>query len=407
VAATIPLKLLQCGGLSLGGGISQVPDNSTPAGATNRFTLTGCVGSTCNIGVTTSGSTPAGVDCTDVGCKFGTPLPISNAGLSVCVTNTFSSAPTGTLDKATGAATWNFQLNSATVLTGIPGQPCPICATAATPALSLPPQTACNGTAASPCTGKCNGGPNDGLACLSRNANGTSSDCPSPSAAAGSQRCYGGANNELTCSTGANCAGATCAQFIGNIPISLNPLTTGAASFTTPFDVSGCTGSGTPQACCTGAGTGNCNIFCPGQTTTQKGAFNTAICQTGINSGKPCINNTSGTIVDAVNCGAGVNCRLGGGANNNYCIAGTNNGKGCIVSSDCGTGGVCGHAGQQVQLIRDNGVPAGALTIGVPKAIKLGSVFCVSATTNPTVNSNANLPGPGATSVVGTVTLLP
>src|SRR5204862_799267 len=139
---TIPLKLLQCGGLSLGGLISQVPDNLTPAGATNRFLLTGCVGSTCNLAVTTSGSTPAGVDCTDVGCKFGTPLPISNAGLSVCVTNTFSSAPTGTLNSATGAATWNFQLNSATILTGQPTQPCPICATAATPALSIPPQTA-------------------------------------------------------------------------------------------------------------------------------------------------------------------------------------------------------------------------------------------------------------------------
>jgi len=60
-----------------------------------------------------------------------------------------------------------------------------------------------------------------------------------------------------------------------------------------------------------------------------------------------------------------------------------------------------------VQLIREVGTPAGALSIGVPKAIKLGSAFCVGATTNPTVNSNANLPAAGATSVVGTVTLLP
>jgi hypothetical protein len=359
-----------------------VPDNSTPPGATNRFTLS-CVGSSCTLGSTTSGSTPTGVDCTDIGCKFGTPLPISNAGLSVCVTNTFSPVqPSGTLDLVSGAATWNFQLNSATILTGIPGQPCPICATAATPALSTPPQTACNGTPGAPCTGKCNGGPNDGLTCTSRNPSGLGSDCPAPSATAGNQRCYGGPNNDLVCSTGANCAPATCAQFIGNIAISLNPLTTGTATLS---NASG--------------------LFCPGQTSVQHGAFNSAICQTGANSGKPCINNTTSSAPDVANCGAGVNCRPGN--LNNYCTAGTNNGLGCVTATDCGTGGACGRAGAQVQLIREVGAPAGGLSVGVPKAIKLGTAFCVGATTNPTVNSNASLPGPGATSVVGTVTLLP
>jgi hypothetical protein len=43
----------------------------------------------------------------------------------------------------------------------------------------------------------------------------------------------------------------------------------------------------------------------------------------------------------------------------------------------------------------------------VAKPITLGSAFCVGATSNAIVNSNANLPGPGATSIVGTVTLLP
>jgi hypothetical protein len=100
-----------------------------------------------------------------------------------------------------------------------------------------------------------------------------------------------------------------------------------------------------------------------------------------------------------------VNCRPGN--LNNYCTAGTNNGLGCVTATDCGTGGACGRAGAQVQLIREVGAPAGALSVGVPKAIKLGTSFCVGATTNPTVNSNASLPGPGATSVVGTVTLLP
>jgi hypothetical protein len=196
------------------------------------------------------------------------------------------------------------------------------------------------------------------------------------------QRCYGGANNETVCSTGSTCAGATCAQFIGNIPISLNPLTTATSSLSN---------SG--------------GIFCPSQTATQKGAFNSAICQTGANSGKPCTNNTTASAPDVANCGAGVNCRPGNLAN--YCSAGTNNGMGCVTASDCGTGGTCVKAGTQVQLIQEVGVATGALTVGVPKAIKLGAAFCVGATTNPTVNANANLPGPGATSVVGTITLLP
>src|SRR5207244_7977000 len=57
LAGTIPLKNLLCGNLSLGGGISQVPDNATPAGAINRFTLS-CTGPSCNLGTTPSDSTP-------------------------------------------------------------------------------------------------------------------------------------------------------------------------------------------------------------------------------------------------------------------------------------------------------------------------------------------------------------
>jgi hypothetical protein len=400
VGATVTLKKLLCGGLSLGGGLSQVPDNSTPAGATNRFKLTSCAGSNCNIGATTSGSTPAGVDCTDVGCRFGVPLPISNAGLSVCVTNTFSPVPpSGTLDTVSGAATWNFQLNSSTILTGVPTQPCPICAVSVGGA-------ACAGTAGSPCTGVCDGSPNQGAACQSKNAQGLSSDCPAPSATTGVQKCYRGANNNLVCSTGSDCAGTTCAQFIGNIAVSLNPLTTGTSSLTSQ-NVASCTGAGTPFACCTGVGAGNCTgVFCPAQAVTAKGAFNSAICFNGANSGKPCVNLTTSAANDVANCGAANPvCRPGNLAN--YCSGGAMDGLGCSSAATCTSPGTCVRAGTLVQLIREVGVPAGGLTVGVPKAIKLGSSFCVAATTNPTVNANANLPGPGATSVVGTVTLLP
>ena len=367
------MKNLLCGNLSLGGGLSQVPDNATPAGATNRFTLSGCVGSTCNIGPTASGSTPAGVGCTDFGCPLGTSLPISNAGLSACVTNTFSSAPTGTLDTTTGAATWNFQLNSATVLTGNPLQPCPICAVSVGGA-------ACSGTVGSPCTGVCDGSPNQGAVCQSKNTPGLSSDCPAPAATAGIPKCYRGPNNGATCSTSSDCLGFVCSQFIGDIPISLNPLTTGTSSLS---NASG--------------------LFCPGQTASQHGAYRSDICQTGANSGRPCDRDASGG--DPVHCGSGNTCRAG--TLTNYCSTGTNTGLGCAIAADCGTGGVCSRAGVLVQQISEVGVPAGVLSIAVPKAIKLGSVFCVPATTNSTVNANANLPAAGAASVVGTVTLLP
>ena len=65
------------------------------------------------------------------------------------------------------------------------------------------------------------------------------------------------------------------------------------------------------------------------------------------------------------------------------------------------------RAGTLVQLIREIGTPAGALSLGVPAPIKLGSTLCFPATTLPPLNSNASLPGPEAINVSGTVTLLP
>jgi hypothetical protein len=368
VGGTTPLKNIICGTLALGGGISQVPDNTTPPGATNRFSLS-CVGASCTVGPTSTAT--SSYDCTNTGCLFGTPLPISNAGLSVCVTNTFSQPVSGTLNTSTGSSTMtNFQLNSATVLTGNPTQPCPICAVAVGGA-------ACVGSVASPCTGVCDGSPNQGATCTTKNPNGLTNDCPAPAAVTGTQRCFRGANNNNVCATGADCPGGLCAQFIGNIPITLNPLTTETASLS---NASG--------------------LFCPGQTTTQRGAFKSDICQTGANSGRPC---TAATAV--ADCGAGVTCRPG--TLNNYCNGGANDGLGCTSATTCPSPGTCVRAGTLAQLVRLTGTPSGPLTIGTPRDVKLTSAFCVPQTTNPTVNSNANLPGPGATAIVGTITLLP
>jgi hypothetical protein len=215
------------------------------------------------------------------------------------------------------------------------------------------------------------------MACISRNPNGLTGDCPAPTAVTGQSKCFKGTNVGMNCTTGADCpGGGTCALFIGDIPIALNPLTTGTSTLSNA--------QGT---------------FCPSQTTSQKGAFRSDICVSGTNSGKPCTSATA-----TADCGAGVSCRAG--TLNNYCVGGTNDGKGCVLSTDCG-GGTCGKAGAQVQLIRALGTPAGPLTLNTALPIKLASAFCVAATTNPTVNANANLPGPGATILVGSITLLP
>jgi hypothetical protein len=129
----------------------------------------------------------------------------------------------------------------------------------------------------------------------------------------------------------------------------------------------------------------------------QKGAFGSSICLGGTNNGKPC------TV--AGDCPSGT-CRAGA-LTVNYCMGGASDGLGCSSASNCPSPGTCVRAGTIAQLVREIGTPAGALTIGVPKTIKLGSTFCVAATSAGTVNSNANLPGPGATNVTGTVTLLP
>jgi hypothetical protein len=316
-----------------------------------------------------------------------------NGSLSVCVTNSFRTPASGTLNTSTGAASLDLELNSDTVLTATPLQPCPICAVSVGGA-------ACNGTPASPCTGVCDGGQSQGAVCVSRNPNGLSKDCPSPVATGGAQRCFRGTNNGMLCPAGpADCPSGVCAQYIGTIPISLNPLTTGVASKTnlSGQDNATCTGAGTPTSCCTGVGTGSCNVFCPGQTGTTKGAFKSDICTAGANSGLPCFSNA--------NC-PGSACRSG--TFTNYCLGGTADGKGCNLSADCTGGGTCVKAGTLAQQVRETGVAgSGGFALNTPKAVTLASVFCVGVTTNGTVNSNANLPGPGATSLPGTITTLP
>jgi hypothetical protein len=56
--------------------------------------------------------------------------------------------------------------------------------------------------------------------------------------------------------------------------------------------------------------------------------------------------------------------------------------------------------------IEENGTPAGSMTAGGHSGT-LASVFCIPAVGNPVVDGAADLPGPGATSLPGTLELIP
>jgi hypothetical protein len=71
--------------------------------------------------------------------------------------------------------------------------------------------------------------------------------------------------------------------------------------------------------------------------------------------------------------------------------------SGCFGSDACRT-------------IEERGTPAGALSPGTAAPVRLASVFCIPETGDPSgqiINLAAGLPGPGATSLPGTVTINP
>ncbi len=357
LAGTTPLKNLICGTLDIGGGLSQLPDNPYPPPSTNRFALS-CVDGLCSVG---ANATPDPVaQCTASGCRFGTPVPISNAGISMCIQSTFAQPPTGTLDLTNGSADLHLELTHRQILTGNAAQPCPICVDQTT-------GSACSGSESAPCNGVCDGGPARGSACTSRNAQGLTNDCPIPSSTVGDNRCYRGPSNEQTCTVGADCLGGACSLFVGDIAISMNPLTTDSVS--------------------TSSATG---MFCPGQAMSQRGAFKSDICRNGADDGKPCT-------LPANTCASPGACRSG--TLNNYCSAGTNAGHGCVINTDCGTSGVCSKAGTLATSIALGGSPAGPLPIGVAGNADFVSLPCVPLTLSAVVNANSNLPGPAAASI--------
>jgi hypothetical protein len=355
------LKELICGNLSLGGGASTVTDALIPEGAQNRFALA-CAGAAC--AVAASANAPAGVDCSDVGCRFGTPLAIANAGTSTCVENTFAVPASGTVDLGEGSVTLDVRLTSRAVLTGNHAQPCPICRQGS---LAGPP---CAGSPSAPCAGVCEGSANQGSPCTSLAASGLSRDCAGPASSGSGNVCYKGPTPGKRCATGTDCGGGTCAAWLGDLPISLSPLTT--ESVERSADSSG--------------------RFCPGQGTNQEGAFRSGLCAGGTADGAAC--------AGFADCPGGT-CRVG-----KICDGGAADRKPCASSTDCPAPGRCVAAGALARVIRMRGMRmTSGCALDTSRDVKLVSVFCVPLTASTLVNSATNLPGPGATSLPGTIVL--
>jgi hypothetical protein len=274
--------------LNIGGGQSTVAEGPTPAGASTFMNVAGSLPS-LTVSGRTSAETGSNNTCSASGCQFGPFLPISSAGTSTCVRNTFlAPGVTGTLDTTAGSFTGTFPLNSDVYLTANGTSPCPKCISGACD----PGWTAGTG----------NPYPDSGKACVAVNAAGDTYDCAPPPA-----------------------------TFLGPITVNLSPITTGTA---TKSDAGG--------------------NFCPSQA--NSGAFGCA----------------------------GVT-----GAANAICPG--------------------GNAPPLIDYIEEIGAPAGPLS-STPASGTLASVFCiptVGGSLGFLVNSAGNLPGPGATSLPGTLALLP
>ena len=225
------LDELACGVLYMGSGVSLFGEAPFGAGSTSRFFL-GCAGSSCSVGPTAVAPPPNSTapDCTHTGCTFGTPLPMPNPvipSITTCMLISWSAPAAGALDLASGAMTAGMPLASDVYITSNLSQPCPRCSAAGTPS--------------APATGVCDRGPRAGLACVTRNQDGLTRDCPT-----------GGVGPSKPCTLG----GGLCLDgiHVGPISLAVVPLTTGTATMSSPT-----------------------GIFCPGQP--DPGCFGRPTCR--------------------------------------------------------------------------------------------------------------------------------
>jgi hypothetical protein len=142
---------LICGTIYAGGGGSQAP----PLGAQRlraRFAVTGCTGTECTLGPTTSDQSGS-LDCTDTGCPIGPPVRNTDP-LPTCSATAWSGPAEGSVDLSAGSASILLHASAHTWLTTTRDEPCPLCV-----------------------GGTCNRGARAGLPCSTNDPDGLTPEC--------------------------------------------------------------------------------------------------------------------------------------------------------------------------------------------------------------------------------------
>jgi hypothetical protein len=415
IGGGLPLNF-ECGGLYTGGGGNTVPlplkgpdMNAAIAEVTSCNSNVMTLGPTtpaqvgglhCTQGRQCSGSNapcvldsdcPALETCDDL-CLFGAPLPVPNTNtppVSVCSVNVVAEDTSGNLSCEDGSGTTTTNLRAVVHLTGdllnapnppdVPGvQPCPLCTTicvggtdAGFPCVD---DTECNSGDCGSTGDRCVAGPNDGLACTPGTSRLDVHSC-----------CVGGGNNTKRCTVPGDCSGGgVCTPGCTSFPTSHDCPPDPLQDITTTI-------GGLPISFSTTTGTQSLNakdlrfpqalrVFC-------------GFCRDTLNGGSLCFEGD----LD-ISCPAAIPAADG-------------NAVSCTSNADCADGDSYETCSQ-----RNPGAfsRAAATTMTVSGSTDgqcledfgchdstLASIFCIPPTFDPSVDAAGDLPGAGATTLIG------
>ena len=371
---TLNLDTLYIGGGTSGQPPSVVPDYYLPA----LFKVGSCGAGSLTLTNATSTDTGSTRSCTSTGCSYGPPVPVvnPNPSLSVCVLNNLSANASGSLTCGTGASHLDIPLGAGTYLTG------------------------------DIMFNRCGAGttnPMDvGRSCFSdANCGGAAGSCvsdtahtqPCPICNATTSKCNGGAKDVTSCTPGVTvCPDSTVCPGSGICPaVSCSPgtVTDSGDPFPTSLDC--------PPAAVNLIATLPIAYALDTGTTTKTGVLmnniGTANDQDRVFCGF-CANNSTGAFVTP-----GIPCTVGSATGDPACP--TSN-KMCKQKDPAAFGQ------SLARTITETGSAVGPLTTGgAPVNENAATVFCIFQTGNATIDTAADLPGPGAACVKGAVQLLP
>ena len=405
---------LTCGRLYFGGAGAGFPPAQMPDQVTSVLKVSSCTGTSLTLtattpaeaggnrcvggsnhgmGCTSDGDCPGGacklLRCTTPGCLFGPPVPLSNslhgsAVASACVLLTVNASPSGSADCETGALSTRAALTADVFVTGdlLPAR----CSGGSTPgAVCSPVGSACAGGGV--CAndfGRCT---NDGAPCTH------DTDCTSGTCETGV--CAAGANAGKGCVTDGYCPGSVCRFLSQPCPI-CNPVT---------LVCNGGPNDGLP--CTPGASALDGNYptshDCPPPSATQVASV--------------ALDAVLSTKLQGRETAPGTNFFCGY-CRNSLVYDFKNPAVSCSSDADCaGLPGFtkCGQRTPGAFTIDDvahaiveSGAPAGALTVGGPaKPAGLATIGCIPPSFDSGFDYYADLPGPLAVSIAGTVSLEP